>query len=63
MDKTGIKASCEKILVAANNIPVTGEKSMNNLLAICQLARLISAEIDRPDEPTVKEGVAKHGHE
>lgn len=56
MDKQKIMDCCDRIILAANNISVMGERNMTNLQGVCQLTRIIRAEAER-DEPEQVEAV------
>ena len=49
MDKQKITQLCQHILKAANETEVRGESNFAQLLGICQAARQIAAEVNKPE--------------
>lgn len=52
MDKQKITVLCQHILKAANEMDVRGENNFAQLLGICQAARQIAAEVNKPEVST-----------
>ena len=51
MNKAKINQLCTHIIMAANSVEHKGEENSAQLMGICQAARQIAAEIQKPDEP------------